>query len=468
MFGRWHTQVTMSAHDLAVATPDSRDRYVDLLRAAALGVVMLGHFFMIAVVVAPDGAVEVSNSLAEITWAQWLTWVFQVMPVFFAVGGFSNAVGWRSVQRRGGSYADYLVARVQRLLRPTMVFIAIGTAFGIAVEASGNLSETAIMVLRVIPQPLWFIGIYLGVVMLAPFMVRLHERWGWRVVAALTVATAVVDLARYSWGAPAIVGYLNFAFVWLAVHQCGFFYADGIVQRGGRRLALVFAGSGLVLTFALVVLGPYPVSMVTLPGDDTSNMTPPSLALLTCSLWLLGLVLLARGVGTRLVSGHRAWLGVVVANGLVMTAFLWHLSAITFVNGVLVVADAPVFPPVGTAEWWWLRIPLLVLVALVLTAVVMALRRFERPTAWQVPEPATRRRHRDAGSTGGGVLILVGMLGLSVAGFAGVLSLRTAELVVVPMASLPSVLLVVLGYRLVLRSASAVRAPTVTSGEGRG
>ena len=25
-----------------------------------------------------------------------------------------------------------------------------------------------------------------------------------------------------------IIGYLNFAFVWLAVHQCGFFYADRV------------------------------------------------------------------------------------------------------------------------------------------------------------------------------------------------------------------------------------------------
>jgi hypothetical protein len=52
-------------------------------------------------------------------------------------------------------------------------------------------------------------------------------------------------------------------------------------------------------------------------------------------------------------------------------------------------------------------------------------------------------------------MALFGILGLSVAGFAGVLSLRTATLVVVPMASLPSVALVAVGYWLTVRSARA-------------
>jgi hypothetical protein len=379
------------------------------------------------------------------------------MPVFFAVGGFSNAVGWRSVTRHGGTYADYVVTRVQRLLRPTLAFIAAGTALGIAVEATDRLTDQAIMILRVVAQPLWFIGIYLAVVMLAPTMLRLHDRWGWRVVAVLVSAAALIDVARFAGDAPAVIGYLNFAFVWLAVHQCGFFYADGTAQAGGRRLAGTLTAGGLIVTMLLVAFGPYPVSMVTLPGDDASNMTPPSLALLTCSLWLMGLVLLLRAPATRLVQKPRAWLAVVMANGLVMTAFLWHLSAIIAVNGFLVVIDAAVFPPVGTGEWWLLRLPLLVAVGVVLSLLVLVFRSFERPRRRDLPDPSVRRPHRDSGTVIGGLLILIGILGLSVAGFAGVLSLRTAQLVVVPMASLPSVLLVLAGYWLTAHSASAVR-----------
>ncbi|OEJ32323.1 hypothetical protein BGK67_14130 [Streptomyces subrutilus] len=41
--------MTASARDTAAATPASRDRYVDLLRVASLGVVVLGHWLMAAV-----------------------------------------------------------------------------------------------------------------------------------------------------------------------------------------------------------------------------------------------------------------------------------------------------------------------------------------------------------------------------------------------------------------------------------
>jgi hypothetical protein len=115
-----------------------------------------------------------------------------------------------------------------------------------------------------------------------------------------------------------------------------------------------------------------------------------------------------------------------------------------------------VFPAVGTGEWWLLRIPMLAATAAVLSLLVLTFRGFERPQRWETPGVSARRSHRDLGTVVGGVLVLIGILGLSVAGFAGVLSLRTAELVVVPMASLPSVLLVVLGYWLTLRWASPV------------
>jgi hypothetical protein len=410
------------AHGLAEATPPDRDRYIDLLRVIALCVVMLGHFFMVAVVVEPDGSVEVSNALTTIVWAQWLTWVLQVMPVFFAVGGFSHAVGWASVTRRGGSYADFVAARVARLLRPTLVFIAIGATIGAVVEATDNLSSTATMILRVIPQPLWFIGIYLAVMLLAPTMLRLHRRWTWWVPVVLFTATASVDIARLAFDAPELIGYLNFAFVWLAVHQCGFFYADGVADRGGRRLAGVLAGMGLATTALLVLLGPYPVSMVTLPGDEVSNMTPPSLALLTLSLWLMGLALLVRPLLSPGLQRTGTWTVVVAANGVVLTAFLWHLAAVIATDGALVLLGAPVFPEVGSTQWWLLRIPLLLLTAAVLAVLVAGFRRSERPRRWEVPHAEHRYRHRDGLAALGAGLALVGILGLSVVGFAGVLS----------------------------------------------
>ncbi len=443
------------ARTLAAATPQTRDRYVDLLRVTALAAVMLGHFLMAAVIVHADGAVEVTNSLAVVTPAQLLTWLLQVMPVFFAVGGFSHAVALGSLARRGGSYADFVVSRVDRLLRPTAAFVAAGVSAGIVVEATGHLQGPAVMVLRIVAQPLWFVGIYLAVVAFSPWMLAAHRRWGAWVLVVLTALTVADDVARLALGAPDVVGYLNFAFVWLAVHQCGFFYADGVPQRGGRRFAAVLAATGLTATIALVALGPYPRSMVSLPGETVSNMTPPSLALLTFSAWLLGLALLLREWATRLLQRPAVWTATVAANGVAMTAFLWHLTVIVGVTGALVLLGAPFFPTIGTLGWWLLRVPLLALVGLVLAGVVAVFRRFERPRPTPIPEPDRRRAHRDGLAALGLALALTGVLGFSVAGFAGVLSLRTATLVFLPMSSAVSVLLLAAGMVLVRFAATA-------------
>ena len=84
-----------SVRELAAATPGTRDRYVDLLRVASLGTVVLGHWLMAAVT--GDG---VGNLLAVVPGLQMLTWVLQIMPVFFFVGGFSHALSYRSLRRK--------------------------------------------------------------------------------------------------------------------------------------------------------------------------------------------------------------------------------------------------------------------------------------------------------------------------------------------------------------------------------
>ena len=129
---------TTTAAELARATPDSRDRYVDLLRVASLGAVILGHWLMAVVVAGPDGTVRATNALAILPWLQPLTWLLQVMPVFFLVGGFAHATALASHGRRGATYADFVRSRAGRLLRPTAVFVGVWLALALVIEVLGQ------------------------------------------------------------------------------------------------------------------------------------------------------------------------------------------------------------------------------------------------------------------------------------------------------------------------------------------
>jgi hypothetical protein len=446
---------------LAAATPAGRDRYVDLLRVTSLGVVVLGHWLLAAPTVDAAGTVRVTNLLAVTPALQPLTWLLQVMPVFFLVGGFSQATALASLNRRGGGYADFARSRAERLLRPTAAFVAVWLTIGLVVAAAGRDQGLARIALRTVAQPLWFLGVYLAVVALAPAMWRLHRRlgrWAVAVPAGLLAATAAVDAVRFGADLPQL-GYLNLAFVWVGVHQLGFLYADGTLLRGGRRTATLFAGGGLTAVFALTVLGPYPVSMVGVPGDTMSNMSPPTLALAAHAVWLTGLVLLVRGPVTRWLAGARVWRAVVAGNALAMTAFLWHLTAAFAAIAAALALGRP-GPAVGSVGWWLLRPVWLALLAMLTAVLVATFRRFDaiRPVVPAATNPAGVSGATRSWMAGAGAgLCTVGVLGLSAVGFAGLLEGRTATLVVVPVTAPASIGLAVMGAAL-LGLASRPRA----------
>ncbi|MEU9083184.1 acyltransferase [Streptomyces sp. NPDC048357] len=447
--------MTASARDLALATPPGRDRYVDLLRAASLGAVIGGHWLMAAV--SGDG---IGNLLALVPGLQVLTWGVQVMPVFFFVGGFSHALSYRSLARRSDPaasvYAAFLRARLRRLLRPTLVFVLVWAAAALAVQLAGHgdgrLTGAA---LRMVTQPLWFIGIYLAMVAFTPPLLKLHERHGWAAFAALAGSAALVDVLRFAFGVP-YVEFLNFALVWLAVHQLGFLRADGRI----RRPALL-AAAGLAGAVLLVAYGPYPLSMVGMPGEKVSNMAPPTLALLAHGMWLVGAVQLLARPAAAWLDRPRVWRGVVAANGVAMTAFLWHLTAMLGVYGAQLALGLDLPAPAGAA--WWAQVPVRILAAAALTAGFVALfRRFEAiPAAPAAPAAPAESRTGTAGGAGGllaalGItLCLLGILGLSMTGLGGLLDGHSATLIAFPVTAPVAIGMALAGALLVERSAPA-------------
>ncbi|MFC9424064.1 acyltransferase [Streptomyces sp. NPDC056987] len=459
---------------LAAATPAGRDRYIDLLRVASLGTVVLGHWLMAAVTVDADGRAEAGNLLAVVPSLQILTWLLQIMPVFFFVGGFSHALSYRSLHRRldgRGVYAAFLRVRLRRLLRPVMLFVAVWGTSALALQLIAPESQLANIAARLVAQPLWFIGIYLAMVALTPPLLKLHERYGWAAFGALTAAAATVDLLRFALGVP-YVPFLNFAFVWLAVHQLGFLRADGRLRT--PRLPAALATTGLAAATALVALGPYPLSMVGMPGEKISNMAPPTFALLCHGVWLVGAVELLRAPAARLLARPRVWRGVVAANGIAMTAFLWHLTAMLGVYALALGLGAP-FPAPGTGTWW-AQVPVRLAAAAALTALLVAVfRAAERPPGPALPTAdgtaaapaAGSARWGGPGAALGVTLTLFGVLGLSAVGFAGLLEGHSAVLVAVPVTAPVAVAMTAVGWLLVEAAGRrALPAPPSTHGAG--
>ena len=75
------------ASELAAQTPADRNRYVDFLRAISILFVIVGHWLITtAYFNSETGTLEPILALDVIPWTGWLTWIFQVMPIFFMHG----------------------------------------------------------------------------------------------------------------------------------------------------------------------------------------------------------------------------------------------------------------------------------------------------------------------------------------------------------------------------------------------
>src|SRR5262245_16190701 len=199
-----------TVRDLAVRTPDSRERSVDMWRALAIFLVVLGHWFVIAVVYR-DGELTGYNALDVLTWIDPVTWLFQVMPIFFLVGGYASAASLASPRASGGDGLGWVLRRTDRLLRPTtalVVVLPVVTAVTVAAGVNKQLLGHAAWLASI---PLWFLVAYLALVVLTPWLYALHRRAGLAVPAVLVVLVAVADLLRRGLHVP-IVGQSTYLF----------------------------------------------------------------------------------------------------------------------------------------------------------------------------------------------------------------------------------------------------------------
>ncbi len=371
--------------------------------------VVTGHWLIVALYY-DDGSLTTSDLLVIQPGTQWLTWIFQVMPIFFIVGGYANAVSLESADRKGVDYAGWLVTRLNRLVSPLLVLLIVWGILAFILHVAGVTGDVLRLASRAALIPIWFLAIYVMVVVLAPATYRAWKRWGfrsfWAFVLGGVLTDAVFFAADHHW-----LGWSNYFWVWLAVHHLGYAWRDG--RMGSPLRLLVYCALGLAALWLLIFKGPYPFAMVGSPDEDLSNTLPPKITLLTLGIAQFGLLLSIEGPMRRLLNGSKLWTATVLINSMIMTLYLWHITimvilvSLAFLAGGFGLGIEP-----ASIEWWLTRPVWIGVLYLVLVPVALVLSAVERRT-----RPADARTPSAQRLVGGAILTCGGVALLAMYGF---------------------------------------------------
>ena len=294
-----------------------RNRYLDLLRAAAIARVVVYHLF---------------------GWP-WLSILLPAMGVMFALAGSLAAA---SLDKRGAG--QVITSRLRRLLPPLWLLglIAVPAMLyaGWAHEQDGEAPYSPWRVLFwIVPvldptgsdkgidawEPLWYIRAYLWFVVLSPVMYRVYRKIGWAAVALPIVAIAVLDKSGFSLSDladAAMWDFVTYGACWIA----GFAHHDGRLRRMHPALvAAVAVGLGAA---ALYYLQGH-------QGEDAWDLNDVSESQ---ALWSLAFVLVVLRFQPPMGWLERirpldATVGFL--NSRAVTVYLWHNIAIAAVWPVL-------------------------------------------------------------------------------------------------------------------------------------
>lgn len=346
----------------------ARDLAVDFYRVSGVVLIVLGHW-LAGSVTYHNGQFGRQNPLVDQPWTQWLTWPFLAVPVFFLVAGYAGAVSWTHRYGDGGvSRQDWIRHRVARVLGPTTVYVGLMSLVVVALQVSGLPGSVLEYAGWAVAMHLWFLAVYLVVVSLTPVAMAAHRRWGLMVPAVLAVALVAVDAAALAGHMPSLGG-LNYLLCWGLLYQLGICWQAGLLS--GRRPIVLAAGSAVALAL-LIWIGPYPVSMIGVPGQAVQNSMPPSVAMLAFACTQAGIAVAIAPALNRMLRSHRLQRLLSAANSNVMALYLWHMVPVVIVAVVAYPAGLLPQPAQGTAAWWLARLEWEVVLSLV-TAVEMTL-----------------------------------------------------------------------------------------------
>lgn len=351
---------------VAAQTPADRDRAIDVIRIGALIGVVVGHTVM-ATSMIRDEVFLWGNLLTTSVVFQALTWVLQIMPLFFFAGAAASVTSWRP----GGSWGGWLMRRCTRLFRPVFYYLAF---WAITLAALYPLLPIHIYepIAGISVQLLWFLGAYVLMLAAMPLLYRINStgRLATGVVAVYLFVLAI-DVVRLHVPGTALLGYLNMT-VWLIPGLFGVAYRRGLLDR---RWALRIGIGMFGINLALLAFGPYELSLVGIEGQRLANMTPPSLLLAGHAIMMCAFAIAAAPTINRWAQRPRVWWLTAIGNSGAMTLYLWHMPALLLTHLAFCYLGLYRYP--GEPNFLWLSVIQLAVVVAVVAVLFVALRPLE-------------------------------------------------------------------------------------------
>lgn len=387
-----------------------RDVFVDVVRALGTAGVVLLHWTMAQA--AWDGTtLSVGNALAD--GGGWvLTWAALTLALLFFAAG-AGAVYQRAAAPPGlrPRWWQTLGGRLRTIGRPVGVFLAAWTvAVGVLI-AVGVPAQAVLRMARMAPQLLWFLGVWIVLVTIAPLLQAAWRRWRWHAAAVTLAVPLLVDVVRFTASTPGAgdwlggagqIAWVNLLAVWAVPFAMGVAYAtdraegsarlrraaggagstrpaEGASLRPGRGTVRLAVAAVVALSVAalLITVGPYPRSLVGMPGAAISNLGPPTAPVVAHSVAMVCAVLAAREVLVRWARRPGVTAGIAWLARHSMTVYLWHLSAMFAVVGVVLLGFDERLPVPWTADWWATRPVWFAAYGLALAGLVRVFGRFE-------------------------------------------------------------------------------------------
>ena len=356
-----------SPAEVEAGTPVTRDRAIDVIRIVSLVGVVVGHTIMATSTIRDDVFIW-SNLLTASVVFQALTWVFQIMPLFFFAGVAACVDTWHP----GDSWGNWLMRRCTRLYRPVFYYLAFWVS-ALAILRYFLPEHVYEPVAGISIQLLWFLGAYVLVLAAVPLLARITTTG--RLIAAVAgtyAFIAVVDAVRVNVDGLSALGYLNLV-AWLIPGMLGVAYRRHLLAG---RAALMLGAVMFAVNLALMWLGPYELSLVGIETQQLKNMTPPSLLLAGHAIMMCAFAIAAAPAIARWARRPRVWWLAAIGNSGAMTLYLWHIPALLFMHLVFDYLGYPRYDPTAPG-FVVLSVVQLVIMAILVAAVFVVLRPLE-------------------------------------------------------------------------------------------